>query len=192
MANSNETKDHSIIKSDKSAIETIADSNLFDDKIISLVNHISAGLKANARFRLILLLIIGIAILSILFVLGFIGYHVYNLQQVSEVPLAAMEIRSLNRVEVLMVEMPVTYQMSDENVSEIVATTGYGVYTADLSQAEIEETDKYIRITMDAPELSTVDIYANQTEVIYRGESSGIGNAFKQLFNGNSYSDGFI
>lgn len=189
----NEKDNFSVVKADNNTNLKQADRSVqdYDKKFIDALDRISSNARSNNRFRIVLLIIIAIALFSFLFMIGFITFALLGSGAEEEPPLAAMEIRALNRIETLFVEIPVTYRMEDSNVTEIIATTGYGVFTVDLDQAIIDETDKRIDITLAPPELSTVDIYANQNQVIYRGEGTGIFNEIKQVFKGDAYSDGF-
>ena len=177
--------DNDMIQSDKKSIKN------YDEKFVDALDRISKSARANNRYRVVMLIIIAIALFSILFLIGFVSFHLISANQKEEPPLVAMEIRALNRIETLFVEIPVMYKSEDTNVTEYMATTGYGVYTVDLDQATIEETDKYIDITIASPELTTVDIYANQNQILSREEATGVQNGFSQLINGNDYSDGF-
>lgn len=183
----------SVIKANNNTNLKQADRNAqdYDKKFIDVLDRISANARSNSRFRIVLLIIIAIAFFSFMLMIGFITFALISSGYGEEPPLAAMEIRALNRIETLFIEMPVIYRMEDSNVTEIIATTGYGVFTVDLDQAIIDETNKRIDITLAPPELTTVDIYANQNQVIYRGEGTGAFNKIKQVFKGDAYSDGF-
>ena len=161
-------------------------------KLIDTISRISTDAKTNNRIRFVMTLIVTVAVLSILFTAFYFCYKMLIVKQ-DEYPLAAIEIRSLNRIEVLSIELPVLYERANQtdNTYEIIATTGYGVYTVDLNRAEIEETARSIDITVPAPELTTVDIYSNQNEVIVRGSNEGLKNAFYRIISGDTISDGF-
>lgn len=163
----------------------------YEAKFVEVLDRISKSARANNRYRVVMLFVSVFALFSILFLIWFVSCYLISVNQKEEQPLVAMEIRALNRIETLFVEIPVTYKSEDTNMTEFLATTGYGVYTVNLDQAIIEETDKYIDITIAPPELTTVDIYANQNQILAREENTGVKNGFSQLINGNDYSDGF-
>ena len=162
-----------------------------DEKFLAVLDGMTKNISGSRRYRIASLVIVAISLFSIVFLIGFVSFHVLSALKEEDPPLVGMEIRALNRIETLFVEIPITYRMEDSNITEIIATTGYGVFTVDMAQAVIEETDKYIDIAIAPPELTTVDIYANQNQVLARIEAVGIASGFKQLINGNDYSDGF-
>ena len=115
--------------------DEVVKDNSHDEKFLAVLDGMTKNISGSRRYRIASLVIVAISLFSIVFVIGFVSFHVLSSLKEEDPPLVGMEIRALNRIETLFVEIPITYRMEDSNITEIIATTGYGVFTVDLAQA---------------------------------------------------------